>query len=55
MPEKNIENITQSGSNLAPILVNHHVLPDKNFNRQCLINNNVYIPKKQYIYIFLTY
>ena len=46
MPEKNIENITQSGSNLAPILVNHHVLPDIKFNRQCLINNNVYVPKK---------
>ena len=26
--------------------VNHHVLPDINFNEHCFINNNISIPKK---------
>ena len=32
MPEENIKNITKSGSNFAPTFVNHHVLPDIDFN-----------------------
>ena len=50
---KNIEHITKSESNFAPTFVDHHVLPDINFNGHCLINN-IYIPKKGiciYIYI----
>ena len=39
MPEKNIENITKSDSNFAPTVVDHHALPDINFNGHCLINN----------------
>ena len=45
MSEENIEIITKSDSNFAPTFVNHHVLPDINFNGQCLINN-IYITKK---------
>ena len=37
--EKNIENITKSVSNFAPTFVDHHLLPDINFNGRCLINN----------------
>ena len=40
MSEENIENITKSESNFAPTLVDHHVLPDINFNGKCLINNS---------------
>ena len=46
MSEKNSENITKSGNNFAPTFVNHHVLPDINFNGHCLIKNVIYIPKK---------
>ena len=53
MSEQNIENITKSDSKLAPTFVDHHVLPDKNFNGHCLINN-IYIPKKV-INIYLSY
>ena len=53
MSEENIENITRSDSNFAPTFVDHHVLPDINFNGNCLINN-IYIPKKVInIYIFV--
>ena len=54
MLEENIENITKSDSNFAPTFVDHHVLPDINFNGHCLINNNVYIPKKV-INIYISY
>ena len=46
MSEENVESITKSDSNFAPNFVNHHVLPDINFNIHCLINNNISIPKK---------
>ena len=46
MSEENIGNITKSGSLFAPTFVDHHVLPDINFNGHCLINNNISIPKK---------
>ena len=39
MSEENIENITKSDSNFAPNYVDHHVLPDVNFNGHRLINN----------------
>ena len=55
MSEENIENITKSDSNFAPTFVDHHVLPDINFNVHWLVNN-IYIPKKiTNIYIFLTH
>ena len=37
MSEESIENITKSDSNFAPTFVDHHVLPDINFNGHCLI------------------
>ena len=44
--EENIENKTKSKSNFTPTFVNHHVLfPDTSFNGQCLINNDISIPK----------
>ena len=46
MSEESIENITKSDSNFAPTFVDHHVLPDINFNRHCLIKNNISVPKK---------
>ena len=46
MPEENIENITKSDSNFAPTFVDHHILPDINFNGNWLIKNNISIPKK---------
>ena len=46
MSEENIENITKLDSNFAPTFVDHHLLPDINFNGHCLIKTNVSIPKK---------
>ena len=46
MSEENIENIIKSHSLFAPIFVDHHVLRDVSFNWDCLINNNISIPKK---------
>ena len=43
---ENIKNITKSDNNFAPTFVDHHLLPDVNFNGHCLIKNNIYIPKK---------
>ena len=37
MSKENIENITKSNSKFAPTFVDHHVLPDINFNGHCLI------------------
>ena len=37
MSEKGIENITKSDSNFASTNVDHHSLPDINFNGHCLI------------------
>ena len=47
LSEGNIENITKSNCNFPQTFVNHHILPDINFNGRCLINN-IYI----YIYIY---
>ena len=52
--EENIENRTKLDSNFAPTFVNHHVLPDINFNRHCLINDNIHIPKKV-INLYISY
>ena len=54
MSEENIENITKSDSNFAPTFVDHHVLPDMNFNGHCLINNRISITKKVLNISFLT-
>ena len=54
MSEERIENITKSDSNFAPTFVDHHVLPDINFNGHCLIKNNISIPTKV-INIYISY
>ena len=41
-----IEKITKSDKHFASSFVNHHLLPDANFNRHCLMKNNKSIPKK---------
>ena len=46
MSEESIENITKSDSNFAPTFVDHHVLPEINFNGHCLIKNNISILEK---------
>ena len=46
MSEESIENITKSDSNFAPTFVDHHVLPEINFNGHCLIKNNISIFEK---------
>ena len=38
MSEKNIENITTSGSNFAPTLIDFYTLPYVKFNGHCSIN-----------------
>ena len=53
---ENIENVTKSDSSFALNFADHHVLPDINFNRHCLIKIDISIPKNVInIYIFLTY
>ena len=54
MSEENIENITESDSNFAPTFVDHHLLPDINFNGHCLINNNISNTKKV-INLYISY
>ena len=44
MSEESIENITKSNSLFTQTFVNHYILPDVNFNGNCLINNNISIP-----------
>ena len=54
MLREKIENKTKSDSNFAPtFVVDHHVLPDINFNGHCLINN-IYIHEKV-INIYISY
>ena len=51
--KKNMENITKSDTNFAPIFVDHHLLPNINFNGHCLINN-ISVPKKV-INLYISY
>ena len=53
MSEESIGYITQSDKTFKPSFVDHHLLPDINFNEHCLINN-IYIHKKV-ISIFVSY
>ena len=51
---ENTEKITKSDSNFALTFVDHHSLPEINFNGHCL-KNNIYIPKKViYINIYFS-
>ena len=38
---EDIENIAKSNSSFTPTFVDHHLLPDMNFNGYCLTKNNV--------------
>ena len=49
-----MENITKSNSNFAPTFVNHHLLPDMNFNEHCSIENDISIPKRV-INLYISY
>ena len=53
MSEEITENITKSDSNFAPTFVDHHLLPDMNFNENSLIKN-ISIPKKV-INLYISY
>ena len=54
MSEESIKNITKSESNFGPTFVDHHLLPDMNFNGHCLIKNNISINKKV-INLYISY
>ena len=54
MSEESIKNITKLDSNFAPTSVDHHLFPDINFIRHCLIKNNISIPKKV-INLYISY
>ena len=54
MSEESIKNITKSDSNFAPTFVDHYLVQDMNFNGQCLIKNNISIPKKV-INLYISY
>ena len=54
MSEKNIESITKSDSNFAPTFVDHHLLANINFNGNCLLKDNIFIPKKV-INLYISY
>ena len=43
--EESMENITKSDSNFVSTFIDHHLLPDINFNGHFLINS-IYIPKE---------
>ena len=53
MSEENIEKVTKSDSLFSPTFVDHHVLPDINFNGRHLIKINISIPKET-INIFIS-
>ena len=54
MSEESIENITKSDNNFALTFVDHHELPDINFNGHCLMKNDISIPKKV-ISLYISY
>ena len=54
MSEENIENIAKSDSKFVPNFVDHHLLPEINFNGHCLINNIYILKKVTKIYIYYT-
>ena len=54
MSEESIENITLSRNNFAPTFVDHHLLPDMNFNGHWFIKDNISILKRV-INIYISY
>ena len=45
MSGESLENITKSDGNFPPTFVDNHLLPDMNFNGECLMKN-ISIAKK---------
>ena len=54
MTRRNIENITQSDSNLAQTFDGYHILPEITFNGYCLIKNNISLSIKV-INLYISY
>ena len=54
MSGESIEKITKPDSNFAPTFVDHHSLPNINFNGHCLIKDNISVPKKE-INLYISY
>ena len=54
MSEKSTEKMTKTESNFAPAFVDHHSLPEINFNGHYLTKNNISIPKNV-INIYISY
>ena len=54
MPEESLENMTKLGSNFAPTIVDHHVLPDINVNGHCLLKKNFLATQVVNLYISYT-
>ena len=53
---ESIDNLTKSDSNFSLTFVDHHLLPETNFNGHCLTKNDISIPKKVInLYIFCTF
>ena len=46
MSEGSIENITASENSFASNLLNYYLLADTKYNGRCLINNNIFVPRK---------
>ena len=49
------KNITKSDSNFAPTFVDHHVLPEINFNGHCSINDIIGYISKRVINLYIFY
>ena len=47
MSEESIENITRSDTNFAPVVADHHLLPDFTFNSHCLIKLMIFVSLKR--------
>ena len=54
MSEESNKNVTKSDCNFWPTFIDYHILPDINFNRHCLVKNNISIPK-EVINLYISY
>ena len=54
MEEENIENITETDSNLRPDFAGLYFLPDINFDRHCLANKTLFLKSNKFIYFLQT-
>ena len=47
MSEESNENINKSDRKFSPTFVDHHLLPDMNFNGHCLIKKKFFLSLKK--------